>query len=271
MSASAGADGMGGLPGNAGSSEAAGSSGPAGSDGAGAFSCAVGEIAEEVRDEWQVDRFYRKYADANGIPILSSSAPADSALTLACQLVLEMVSMRDDVRLALIDNRTFFAILGADEQTNDIPEYSYLPESINERARGLGGNPGMCAEESILCGPRDRWRGESICVHEFAHTISLYGLFEADPTFEDRLEEAFQNAQVSGLFANTYALESAQEYWAEGVQDWYYTNLESDPPNGVHGPVDTREELFDYDPALHDLISEWLSPEVSWNDCYRDG
>ncbi|HKO54149.1 MAG TPA: hypothetical protein VJV79_40855 [Polyangiaceae bacterium] len=26
-----------------------------------------------------------------------------------------------------------------------------------------------------------------------------------------------------GLFRNNYAMENAQEYWAEGVQDWYYT------------------------------------------------
>jgi hypothetical protein len=85
------------------------------------------------------------------------------------------------------------------------------------------------------------------------------------------LEEAYQNARDAGLFANTYAMENAQEYWGEGVQDWYYTNLESDPPNGVHGPIDKREELLEYDPDLYDLIAEWLSPDVSWDDCYRDG
>jgi alpha-glucosidase len=182
-----------------------------------------------------------------------------------------MVSMRDDVRLALIDNQVHFAIVGVNELTNDIPEYSYMPDSINTRARGLGGNPGLCAEESILCGPTDRWRGESICVHEFAHTMSLYGLYDADPTFEDRLIDAYQAARSAGLFTNTYAMENEQEYWGEGVQDWYYTNLESATPNGVHGPIDKREELQAYDPALYDLIGEWLSPNVSWDDCYRDG
>jgi hypothetical protein len=267
--ADSGSSALGGTSGVAGAGNAGG--GTAASGGMDTFSCSVSEIPEAIRDEWAVDPFYQKYADANGIPILSSNAPPDRALTLACQLVIEMVSMRDDVRQALIDNHTFFAMLGADEPTNDIPEYSYLPDSIDERARGLGGNPGVCAEESILCGPMDRWRGESICVHEFAHTISLYGLYEADPSFEDRLEEAYQNARAAGLFWNTYALENAQEYWGEGVQDWYDTNLESDPPDGVHGPIDTREELLEYDPALYDLIGEWLSPDVSWNDCYRDG
>jgi hypothetical protein len=267
-----GAGGSGGDGGSGGSAGVSGASGSAGTGGAGGeFSCAVGPVPEEIRQEWGVDPFYRKYADANGLPVMGSSAPSDESITLACQLVVEMVSMRDDVRLALIDNQVFFAMLGTNELTNEIPEYSYMPDSINQRARGLGGNPGLCSEEGILCGPTDRWRGESICVHEFAHTISIYGLYDADPTFEDRLEEAYQNARDAGLFANTYAMENAQEYWGEGVQDWYYTNLESDPPNGVHGPIDKREELLEYDPELYDLIAEWLSPDVSWDDCYRDG
>jgi hypothetical protein len=172
--------------------------------------------------------------------------------------------------LALIENQVHFTVIGVDENTNDVPEYSYMPDSINTRARGLGGNPGMCAEESILCGPTDRWEGESICVHEFAHTISLYGMYDADPTFEDRLIEAYNNAQEAGHFANTYAMENEQEYWGEIVQDWYYTNLESDPANGVHNTIDTREELLSVDPGGYALVGELLSENVSWNDCYRD-
>src|SRR5690606_2524321 len=159
---------------------------------------------------------------------ISSASPADEALTRACELVIDMVSARPDVLEALIDNHIRFAIIGEDELTNDIPEYRYLDDSINTRARGLGGTPAAsCAEESILCNTElDRWRGEGICVHEFAHTIASGGLFPADPTFQGRLQDAYESARDAGLFANTYAMENYQEYWAEGVQDWYYTNLE---------------------------------------------
>ncbi len=159
--------------------------------------------------------------------MVSSDAPSDEALVRVCELVIDM-TMRADVRAALIDNHVRFAVIGNDELTNDIPEFAYLDDAINERARGLGGLPAAsCAEESILCDrERDLWRGEGICVHEFAHTISMGGLFDADPTFESRLQDAFENAQSTGLFENTYALENMQEYWAEGVQSWYYTNLE---------------------------------------------
>jgi alpha-glucosidase len=261
---------------SAGSSGVAGSSGTAGSGGSaggstGMWCQSVGTVPSDVRTSWKINTFYQKYTNANGIPILSSSAPSDRSLILACELVVEMVSKRDDVRLALIRNKTFFAMLGTNEKTNQIPEYAYLGEAINNRARGLGGNPGLCSEEGILCGPTDRWKGESICVHEFAHTISIYGLYHADTTFQNRLKAAYNAAKSAGRFANTYAMENEQEYWGEGVQDWYYTNLESATPNGVHGPIDKREELRDYDRALYDLVGELLPTDVKWEDCYRDG
>jgi hypothetical protein len=278
-SSGAGAGGQsGGAAGGSGSGGRGGSGGmgKAGAAGAGGGGidpsfCVVGPVPAALRQSWDIDPFYQKYANANGIPILTSSQPPDNTLVLACQLVLEMVGKRDDVRLALIDNQVHFAIVGVNELTNDIPEYSYMPDSINTRARGLGGNPGLCAEESILCGPTDRWRGESICVHEFAHTISLYGLYDADRTFEARLTAAYEAARSAGRFQNTYAMENEQEYWGEGVQDWYYTNLESATPNGVHGPIDQREKLQSYDPALYNLVGELLPLDVSWDDCYRDG
>ncbi len=96
------------------------------------------------------------------------------------------------------------------------------------------------------------------------------GVCSADRTFEGRLETAHEAARASGLLANTYAMESSQEYWAEGVQDWYNTNLEADPPNGIHNHVDTREELLAYDPPLYDLIAEVLPDTPQFVDCYAD-
>src|SRR5690606_17016090 len=108
--------------------------------------------------------------------------------------------------------------------TADIPEYGYREKSqsdidyINERARGLGGIVASCGEENILCLSGDRYRRESICVHEFAHTISMYGAYSADDEFQDKLEEAYESARASGILQNTYRSENIQQYWAEGVQ-----------------------------------------------------
>jgi hypothetical protein len=234
--------------------------------------CRVTLIPAELRQAYDLDPFYVKHTLARGIPVISSAAPSDEALTRACELLIDMLSQRPDVVDVLLQRRTRFGIIGNDELTNDIPEYRGFPDTINTRARGLGGEDiGTCAEESILCNrQRDRWRGEGICVHEFSHTISAAGLFRADPTFEPRLRAAFQDAQAEGRFDNTYAMENFQEYWAEGVQDWYDTNLEAVPSNGIHNDIDRRFELEDYDPALYGLIAEFLPADNQFQDCYAD-
>lgn len=234
--------------------------------------CEVSAVSDELRESYDLDPFYTKVALARGVPVLSSDAPADLALLRACELLVDMLSIRQDVVDVLIQRQTIFSIIGEDELTNDIPEYRYLADSINQRARGLGGEAnGTCAEESILCNRQlDRWRGEGICVHEYAHTISAAGLFRADPTFQGRLSDAYEDAVESGRFANTYALENLQEYWAEGVQSWYNTNLEAIPSNGIHNEIDKRAELETYDPVLYDLIAELLPANNEFQDCYAD-
>jgi hypothetical protein len=238
---------------------------------------AVGAVPEDVRKRLDLDPFYEKYLDADGVPILASSAPDDRALGLACELVHEMLGEREDVKRALIASGARFVIIGRDEGTAEIPEYGYRsrPQSerdaIDERARGLGGLAASCGEENILCQGGDRYRGESICIHEFSHTISIYGLYAADRDFEERLRTTFDSAQGSGILDGTYRLENEQEYWAEGVQDWYGSNSEANPPNGIHNSVDTRDELRDYDRALYDLVDELLPSELNFADCNAVG
>lgn len=252
-------------------SDAAPPSTPTSPDAAVASSeCKVGPVPDDVRATLKLSPFYKKYVNANGITITSSEKPVDRALELACLLLNEMVGKRPDVRDAIVKNKAHFAIVAAAEKTTDIPEYSDLPDYYNTRARGLGGILGLCAEESILCDKaKDRWYGESICVHEYAHTVSIYGMYTADPTFEKRLKEAFSASKAAGLWTNTYAAENEQEYWAEGVQNWYNTNLAANPPNGVHGPIRTKDGLMKTDPALYKLVSELVPDEVKWPDCYR--
>lgn len=40
------------------------------------------------------------------------------------------------------------------------------------------------------------------------------------------------------------------------MQSFFYVNDASNPPNGIHGPIDTREKLKNYDPELYNLIEE---------------
>jgi hypothetical protein len=110
-----------------------------------------------------------------------------------------------------------------------------------------------CGEENLLGFPGDPYAAENILIHEFAHNIHLRGLVNVDPTFDDRLKDAYEAAMAEGLWQSKYASVNHHEYWAEGVQSWFDNNR---PPDHDHNHVDTRSELKDYDPALANLCEE---------------
>ncbi len=233
--------------------------------------CEVLPLPEAVRSAHGMDRFYQKYADASGIPIATSSAVSDKAIALACQLVKEMLSRRDDVRQKLINSKMRFTLIAASEELSSIPEVNArYGSSLNLRARGMGSLiPTICAEENILCQKdRDRWRGENICVHEYSHTLLDWGLTAVDPSFRSRVDAAYRAARSSGNFANTYAASQLAEFWAEGVQDWYNSNLQAIPTNGIHNSINTRAELKTGSPQLHDILAEVLPEQIQFDDCY---
>jgi hypothetical protein len=231
--------------------------------------CAVKPLPDALRSSYRMGAIYKRYADANGVPVIASEKPSDEAIRRACLLVLDYSSVRADVREALLNRKVRFIMMATSEKTVNFPEYAALGD-LDARARGLGGvTDAICAEESVLCDrATDRWRGESICVHEYAHTMHSGAWAAAIPDFNTRLDAAFRAALAAGKYANTYAGSKLSEYLAEGVQDWYNTNLESPTPNGVHNHINTRAELEAYDPTLYALLKEVLPDRPTFRDCY---
>jgi hypothetical protein len=219
---------------------------------------------------FKLDAFYAKYLDASGIPILSSAKVTDVALQRACQVVGAMVSKREDLLQALIGLHLRIAIIAESEKTLEIPEYRDLPSAFPDkdwnRSRGLGATTirqvSSVGEENLLCRPTDTNLGESILVFTMAHAIRL-GARVVNATFDDQLKGLYVTALQNGRWSDTFAAGNAPQYFAEGVQDWYDTNLEASPADGVHNTVNTRVELRAYDPDLASFIAEYL-PEDSW-------
>ena len=58
---------------------------------------------------------------------------------------------------------------------------------------------GSSAEENLLCHEEDRYRGEDITIHEFAHSIHLLGFTFVFNTFDEELEVLYQNAKYETL------------------------------------------------------------------------
>jgi len=221
-------------------------------------------------DSLNLDPFYKKYVDVNGIPLVSSWRVPDSCYVAAHRTLYAMTSMLSpEIMDAMRKAHARVGIMARYEGTYNIPEHKYLQAdtSINWdlRARGLGGTLyeplTTCAEENILAYQIDKYHAEDILIHEFSHAIHLIGILQVEPDINERIEACQQKALAAGKWAGTYAGTNYEEYWAEGVQDWFNVNAEVERPDGKHNWVNTREELKEYDPDLWALISKYF-PET---------
>jgi hypothetical protein len=226
-----------------------------------------------VPAELNVSPFYKKYVDAHGIPVLASEKVPDAALLVARDIVNAMLAMRPDIRKALIARRWRTGVIAEVEMTMDIPEYANMKrpgasrdEPVDQadrdyhanRSRGLGGNPTTGAEENLLGYPNTRYWGEHIFVHEFAHAIMGGGIRDVDPSMFAEIRAAYDAAMAAGKYVHAdgrkhYATTNAGEYWAEGVQWWFFSNYGECFAGDVK--VETPEEFAAYDPKLNELIS----------------
>ena len=219
-----------------------------------------------------VSLFYKKYTDALGIPVIASDKVPDAALLVARDIVNTMLAARPDIRKALIARGWRTGVIAEVEMTMDIPEYSKMKrpgaprdEPVTQadrdyhanRSRGLGGNPTTGAEENLLGYPGTRYWGEHIFVHEFAHAIMGGGIRDVDPEMHAEIRAAYDSAMAAGKYVTAdgrkhYATTNAGEYWAEGVQWWFFSNYGECFAGNVK--VETPEEFAAYDPALYELI-----------------
>jgi len=220
-----------------------------------------------VPDSLGYDKFYTKYVDVNGLPLVSSWRVPDSAFVAAHRTLYAMTSMlRPEILQTMIKSNARVAIMGRYEGTTDLPEHRYLVNDTtlnwDLRARGLGGTIEepltSCAEENILAYQIDKYHAEDILIHEFAHAIHLIGIIQVDTAFNTRLQALYEKAKASGILDNTYRITDKEEYFAEAVQDWFNVNAEMPHADGKHNWCNTREELKEYDPDLYQLLSEYF-------------
>lgn len=218
-------------------------------------------------DSLKLDKFYKKYVDVNGIPLISSWRVPDSCFTAAHRTLYAMTSMLDKKILqAMWRANARVAIMARYEGTTDLPEHHYLVNDTalnwDLRARGLGVTIEepltSCAEENILAYQIDKYHAEDILIHEFAHAIHCIGIIQVDTAFNKRLQNLYEQAKASGKLDGTYRITDKEEYFAEAVQDWFNVNAEMPKPDGKHNWCNTREELKEYDADLYDLLAEFF-------------
>ena len=231
--------------------------------------CPVHGQVTGIPEGKNIPSFYQKYIETEGLYVTSSGKVSDEALLKACDIISLMLAKRPDVKAHLVKKGCHVMIIGKDEETCDLPEFAHIcncEDSIkywNWRARGFGGAPedefsSSCGEENLLALPQDKYVGENILIHEFAHLIHTVGIVGVEPDFNERLEALRQNAIRKGLWEKTYAVSNKEEYFAECVQSFFNCNRYAEPANGVHNWVNRRTKLKTYDPDMYRLLQEYF-------------
>jgi len=247
-----------------------------------------------------LDPFYAKAVDAGGIPVTASARVPDAALLNARGIVDGMLSRRPDIRRQLILMGERVGVLAADEMLTDLPEERDLKKPTlddqrltfcerqawlkiaamsdrdywNTRARGLGGLYTIGATENLLGYPGFAYYGENILVHEFAHAM-LTAIEQADPKLYREVEAAYAHARQAELWKGSYSVVTLQEYWAEGVQFWFDSNLAYRRAPSL--TILNHADLERYDPLLWQALaqvyapSHHLSADVFWMNPVRIG
>ena len=231
--------------------------------------CPVHGQVTGIPEGKNIPSFYQKYIETEGLYVTSSGKVSDEALLKACDIISLMLAKRPDVKAHMVKKGCHVMIIGKDEETCDLPEFAHIcncEDSIkywNWRARGFGGAPedefsSSCGEENLLALPQDKYVGENILIHEFAHLIHTVGIVGVEPDFNERLEALRQNAIRKGLWEKTYPVSNKEEYFAECVQSFFNCNRYAEPANGVHNWVNRRTKLKTYDPDMYRLLQEYF-------------
>lgn len=234
---------------------------------------------EPVPLEASTGGFYAKQVTASGIPIRSSATVPDEALLVSRDMIRGMLAARPDFAEWLEQQDFRVAVMAEQEALLDLPEFAswtkpaeddprltrcerlHYEERIGRltdreywdaRVRGIGGPRTVAAAEDVLGLRSSRYYGETILVHEFAHSI-LYAIEAADPRLFAEIEAAYANARDEELWFNEYAMTTLHEYWAEGSQFWFNSNRMV-VVNGRQ--ILSHTDLRDYDPLLFDALAQ---------------
>ncbi|MBI0105190.1 hypothetical protein [Bifidobacterium polysaccharolyticum] len=233
---------------------------------------------EIVVNNWHYQ--YTQFTNCRcGIPIESSDDVKHHTRLLAADLIDTMLSASPQVAQTMITEGARVAIYGLHEDVYDIPEHRGGAQIMDRPVEGYGGMIGdpitsisAANIERITEGVHQtRYPNESILAHEFGHAIHLLGINRLeDQSLAHRIQAAYSHAQETGLWPHTYLMGNIEEYFATLTSMWFNVMAESADDNwdGVRGPLNTRNELREYDPTGYDLLAD-IYPQTAlpypWN------
>ncbi|MCW5519251.1 hypothetical protein J1N09_05335 [Aureitalea sp. L0-47] len=217
-----------------------------------AISCSVISPPAEVN----LNSYYKKYINCNGIPVIGSEDVPDEALEIASETINFLLTNLTQVRNKLILDGNYVALYPEGGSLASLPENFPISGSASTGSYTYGPDLRAAASDvtSLLCKP-EGGVGHTL-VHEMGHMIHLGGFRQLDGSFQSQLNNAYNNARSNGLWDNTYAATNANEYLAEAYTIWYGVNwIGPEGGDGVRNDIGTRLELQGYDAGIHGLLN----------------
>ncbi|WAR04346.1 hypothetical protein MAR_019715, partial [Mya arenaria] len=155
---------------------------------------------------------------------------SDHALNTGAEIIHRMTSHMSSATFNRLASHATVGIFTSWEHITIFPEYYSVanPAGCCEQDHAWGQRTGIL-DDNILCNDNDPYRyGRSnILVHEFAHTVKLYGLAGWMLT---RITNAFKAAQGNHAWApGQYAMQTEEEYFAVGSS--VFMNADRRGPN----------------------------------------
>lgn len=179
--------------------------------------------------------FYARHDEAMGVAIKAPKSVSPDALKVAKQCVTKMLSRRPDIAERMKDRKAALAIIPRNAFITVLPEFSSLSGKNDPngnpydsfKVRGAGGVAGQpvtaTSEENLLRLKTDPFAAENITCHEVAHAIMNLGFSDDE---KRQWAAIYDKAKQKDLFPGAFAMNNADEYWAELTQSYFGVNNE---------------------------------------------
>ena len=239
----------------------------------------VTAVPAAVAKKWDIDtKFYKKYTTVVGIPIIASAKVDSRALTKAAAVTRKMLLGRQyKIAKYLKQYKSKIGIIGIKERTSQMPEARGRGSGITKKNdKRLWAGVACCGtyrwdskkrkwllyyrtafgkEPNVrqLGYPSDRYAGESVVMHEFAHVIKTSVLMQEYKSVEAAIKKSYAAAKKKGKYKKAYAMTNTQEYFATGTNRWFNTSYRA-----KSGFPKNREALKKYDPTLYNYSSQGI-------------
>ena len=158
---------------------------------------------EEVRDFFHLTPFYQQWINVEGFPVLASAKVSPYAVKEIAWQIGQMIGHRSDILKAMAAFRLRFTLIAHNELTSDVPELRpYIVPHFYTNVRSRGG---ACLYSCrTIFAPEEQISAGSVTIHEMAHGIHEIVNLRIDPTFDSRLEAAYNAAMDKGLWQGSF-------------------------------------------------------------------